>query len=149
MSGSSKFDVSKVHLIGLIPINFSVYNDKENPLSSDSIENFEYNFETDVAYNTEEKLFKIKIEAKIEVEADEKWAGNAGADIEYDFIFCVDNFEDFISNNKKNETVIDDLIVVTLTGISFSTMRGLVIARSGGTIIENSIFPVIDPKDLL
>jgi len=149
MSKKHKFDVSQIELLGYVPINFEIYNDKDNPLISDELENFDFDFETNIAYNSDDKLIKIGIKTIIKAVTKDDKKRKAGGNFYFEFIFEVANLEEFLTKEADEEDLkIDDLLIATLIGLSFSTTRGIIIARSGGTILENAILPVVNPREL-
>ena len=63
----------------------------------------------------------------------------------YNFHFKVDNLSEFI-NDKET---ISGLLGVTLLSISYSTLRGIVLERTCGTLLGGVILPVVNPAKLL
>ena len=63
-----------------------------------------------------------------------------GAD-QYEII----NFEEFINPQDSNSIMIPDQFVHTLLSISLSTSRGILAAKTEGTILKKIYMPVMNP----
>jgi|ERR1035437_9959313 hypothetical protein len=55
------------------------------------------------------------------------------------------NFEEFINPQDSNSIMIPDQFVQTLLSISLSTSRGILAAKTEGTILKNIYMPVMSP----
>ncbi|MDR3668380.1 MAG: hypothetical protein P4L35_16170 [Ignavibacteriaceae bacterium] len=55
------------------------------------------------------------------------------------------NFEDFIDPQNSNSITIPDQFVHTLLSITLSTSRGILAAKTEGTILRNIYMPVMNP----
>lgn len=66
------------------------------------------------------------------------------------FIFEVKNLKDFVEevggkitfmekSNEKN-------LLASIVGVSYSTMRGILITKGAGTILQTELLPVLDPN---
>lgn len=73
---------------------------------------------------------------------------NQGGNYEVDFIFQVDNLEEHYQFIEE-KPVFNGMLVVTLLGISFSTLRGMLISLWKDTKLHNVIPPVISVPELL
>lgn len=60
-------------------------------------------------------------------------------------IFEIINFEDFIDPNNSNSLSIPDQLIQTLLSITISTSRGILSAKTEGTILKNAYLPVLNP----
>jgi hypothetical protein len=55
--------------------------------------------------------------------------------------------EDFINEKDGEKNLnIPNIAATTLISIAFSSTRGLLIGRSGGTVLGIAALPIIDPK---
>jgi hypothetical protein len=66
-----------------------------------------------------------------------------------EFRFVVENFEDFVKVEEKDEIRIDAALAATLLAMAYSTARGIVFERTRGTFFDGVILPVIDPFNTL
>ncbi|MFH1212749.1 MAG: hypothetical protein V1681_01550 [Candidatus Neomarinimicrobiota bacterium] len=62
-------------------------------------------------------------------------------------IFYIANFNDFISAKKKIAFPHD--FIIMLMSISYSTLRGIIIERSAGTLPEPVILPIINLNEII
>ena len=62
--------------------------------------------------------------------------------------FKIDNLEDHILD-KEGKPIFDLNLGVTLISICYSTVRGIIYARTLGTIFEFAKLPIVNPVDLI
>ena len=68
------------------------------------------------------------------------------------FIYDVRNLNDLVSVNKDKTIVsfkdkgVEKQIVPLMIGVSYSTMRGIMIAKGGGTIMQVELLPIVNPQ---
>lgn len=68
----------------------------------------------------------------------------------HEIVFKVENMDDFIDQAEKPEdTVMDYMLMATLVGIAYSTVRGIIFTRTQGTSLNTVILPVVDPKKII
>ncbi|MEE1964602.1 hypothetical protein V1387_18080 [Allomuricauda taeanensis] len=67
----------------------------------------------------------------------------------YNFYFEVDNLSEMYSLNEDDLPVFQKLFVATLSGISYSTLRGVIMEKTSNTPWGTLILPVIDPSKIL
>lgn len=60
-------------------------------------------------------------------------------------IFEIANFEDFLIEGSQ-QVSIPDTIMVTLSSVSISTIRGIMYSQFKGTFLHSAILPIVDPK---
>lgn len=94
----------------------------------------------------------VGIELTIDIEAinesDEK-LGISGS-YTHEIVFRVENLNDFLEIHEDGSAPsIDFLMNATLTGIAFSTVRGIIFSRTQGTSLGTVILPVVDPKKIV
>ncbi|MBS9525840.1 hypothetical protein KI659_17600 [Litoribacter alkaliphilus] len=95
----------------------------------------------------EDRILKFVFDGKLELK-------NEAQDIlckcnfKCSFVLKVENLDDF--KREDGETIkFDPIIGLTCTGITYSTLRGIVFSKLLGTPLEHYMLPVIDPKSLM
>lgn len=68
--------------------------------------------------------------------------GNFG----FEFIFEVENLEDWISKSEEGGIKLDAHLRTTLRMLAYSTARGMVLLQTSGTGLDGFILPVIHPN---
>ena len=127
----------KIHFNQLIPQKEffdNTTNLKNNEIEMHVAQSVQHSFET--------KAFKISIHVVFTCEKAKF------AEYLYDFIFEVDNFLDFLTEDEGKQ-VFEKQIVGTLVGISYSTLRGIVYSKLSDTNLNGFILPVINPNEIL
>ena len=104
-----------------------------------------------MALNLDEKIVGLKHTIYIDTLNKKQEELEIRASYTHEFIFRVDNLQDFVDSpeeNEEKEENIDPILLGTLAGIAYSTVRGIVMNRTQGTALNAVILPVIDPKKL-
>lgn len=72
------------------------------------------------------------------------------ASFEIDFHFKIENLNNFYSVDEDRKTpIFASNLIATLLGISFSTVRGILIERLANTNLKGVILPVVSPGKML
>lgn len=100
------------------------------------------------AHDFEKKLFRIRLIVKMEGMKDK--TNKAGLSGEYgiEFHILVENLNDFIKE-KDGKKLVDKKLGGTLMGLIYSTARGIIFEKTGNTLFNGVLLPVIDPNSLL
>jgi len=59
--------------------------------------------------------------------------------------FLIPNFEEYISDSDKNQSLPKDLLYL-LNSVIIGTMRGVMFSEFRGTVLNNAYLPVLDPR---
>ena len=114
------------------------------------ITNPDYNL--NVAHKTSHNLKdeRVRIKLLIHLSNEQKGIGKNEADFEIDFHFKIQNLYNFYSLNEEKKTPIFSAhLIATLLGISFSTVRGILLERFANTNFKGVILPVVAPGKML
>lgn len=65
----------------------------------------------------------------------------------YDFIFSVSNLQSFIEHDSKGSMVLNGIMPHFLS-VAVGTMRGILVAKTAGTIISRFPIPIINVNQL-
>jgi hypothetical protein len=100
------------------------------------------------AYNLTEKNIRIRLLVNLQATKNETDKLGLTADFGIEFHIHVENLEQFIT--EKNETkLIDRKLGGVISGIVYSTARGIILERTSTTFFNSVVLPVIDPNLLL
>ncbi len=67
------------------------------------------------------------------------------ANFQYEFYFKVDNMHDLLSEEK----VVHPEIITSVLSLAYSTLRGIILERTCGTLLGSVILPIVNPLQLL
>lgn len=136
-----KFKIRKLEIRSLF-----LSEEATSLMYSKPIPNIDFNIIPNSKSNINNKVFAIilTINAFYKVEDEKRDVGKIVTLTE----FIIENMDDFVveKDGKKN---IDLPIqaATTLITIAFSSTRGLIIGRCGGTVLGIAPLPIIDPKN--
>jgi len=117
----------------------------ENPVKPAGIE---INVGQSTAFNIENKNIRIRLKIGLEARKNETEPIGLYGDYVLEFHIHVDDLEQFITETGDKK-LIDSKLGGTLSGIVYSTARGIIFERTAATAFGGVILPVIDPNHLL
>lgn len=146
MKETEEILTENIHLLKVRTI--AGFINQSDDIDEDDISGFESNFSFSTAYSIESKRIKNILEVKIQAIGKEKKIElEAGYTLE--FVFKIDNFEDLSKIQDDGTVKISVHLAATLAGICYSTLRGIVLEKTQGTLLNTVILPVINPYSLL
>lgn len=101
-----------------------------------------------LAFNLEQKNIRIRFLVKLEAMKNDTEKIGLSGDYGIEFHIHVDNLEEFIIE-KEDKKLIDRKLGGVLTGIVYSTARGIIHEQTASSHFGGIILPVIDPNKLL
>ncbi|MBI5403446.1 MAG: hypothetical protein HY959_08590 [Ignavibacteriae bacterium] len=104
-------------------------------------------FDISITNNIKFDLKTTEIIASVKVYTDSDKSELAG-EIKTLNEFEVINFDEVIKK-EENKINIPTNFLATIIGLSISNTRGMMIAKSTGTILENAILPILNPFDII
>jgi len=144
MAGSNQIIPEKIHLnqIKWISANTAI-SEETFPIQP----TYDFVIAYNMMHNLEKKIVKIRLYVDMHGIISKKIV-NQGGNYEVDFIFQIDNLEEHYQFIDE-KPVFNGMLVATLLGISFSTLRGMLISLWKDTKLSNVIPPVISVPELL
>lgn len=147
----AKVDISKISLLHVEIVSFSIKNDINTPVRKSDIKKIDFTFNTELRFNVELKETLIKLKVDVIATHEKSSEIEVGGNFVLDFIYKSENFEDYIrvEDEKNKKLDLTPAFILTLLGLSYSTARGIIFSRSSGTILEGILLPIIAPATLL
>jgi len=147
---NNKIASDKIHLTRIDMLQAGIQTTKKFWQNNVAPNILDFKYSKDFLLNLEEKLVVIDLGMKYKgltsTDESEKPVGLT-ANYEYRFFFVIDNIEDFLSDEDKN--TLDSSIVTTVLSIAFSTFRGILVEKTGGTVLGRMILPIVSPSILM
>jgi hypothetical protein len=148
MKDGRTIDPDKIHLVRLQTIKGAINNEGDSP----GAEVKEYGFKCDaaIAINAKDKVIGIKLEVVMDALGANKEKMGLTANYTHELVFVVDNLDDFTDLAEEGkEPKVERLMLGTLLGIAYSTVRGIIYTRTQGTPFAKALLPVADPKTFI
>ncbi len=148
MKNTPKVIPDKIHIVEFKQIKFQVESYFE--FNKTQLKGFETSLDFEIGFSAEEKLAKTDL--KVEVKTD---SAGSQTDISgffhFAFIYAIDNFNELVkpAEAETKSLDIDGELAITLVSITYSTVRGLLMAQLRGTDLEGFILKIVNPKELL
>lgn len=148
MNPNRKINPEKINIINIKTKKGNIDAGDDNQLQN--IRGYTFNFNVGSGFNQDKNIFGIELSVEIiAMDNSDVPLGPKGA-YTIEVLFNVENLQDFIEiKDDANPPLIDGLLVSTLGGIAFSTIRGIIYTRTQGTSLGAVILPVLDPKRLM
>lgn len=139
----------------------TVEGDKDAKIQFRAIELLNSSISAPLIKDTNNKAFTFDISTEIQLSEENKFIVviigikilNEGKDILFGTlttsnIFYIENYDEIVTKNESNETVLPNSLIVTLNSISLSTTRGVMWTTFKGTMLHNALLPMLDPKQI-
>lgn len=145
MAKKNQFDVSKTHYVHIRDLAFNYSVEKDMPLSRERGESIHFNVEIVKTIGPDEKIIRLVFTLELKTYGPDRKEASAVYVTEH--LFQVENLDELIQKGKDDFEV-DGILENTLTGIAYSTVRGMLHQKFTGTLFSNFILPIIRPADL-
>jgi len=130
----------------IIEVNLNSFQEFKPEIKiPENYNNYTYEIQVSSKVNKELRLIIISVLVKIFLDNEKKITL---ASIETSSIFEITNLNEIVKFEDE-KLKIPEFLMATLIGISISTIRGMLLAKTSGSIIQNAIIPVINPSDFL
>ena len=116
----------------------------DNPEKPDGVE---IKIGQNTSFNIEAKNIRIRLNIQLEAKKNETEPIGLSGEYGLEFHIHVENLEEFLVQ-KDERVLIDGKFGGTLSGIVFSTARGIIFERTSSTFFNGVLLPVIDPNRL-
>ena len=134
----------KIHLV---QVNWIKENTNLVEEKLDGNPTYDFQVAHNMMHNLEKEIVKIRLYVDMNGEINEKTI-DQGGNYEVDFIFKIDDFEDQYTV-EEDKPIFNGAFVATLLGISYSTLRGMLLTIWKDTKLKSVILPVIAVPELL
>jgi len=148
MKDGRKIEPEKIHLVKLQTLKGLLDNaayGKDRPIND-----YDYFFDASIGVNATEKVVGVKLVVEVKAIKTAQEPSELVAAYTHELIFVIDNLDDFTDVLEgQPQPKVDRLMLGTLLGITYSTVRGIIYTRTQGENMKGILLPVIDPKQLL
>ena len=147
MNAARQIDPEKISILQLKTKRGSI--EEGDNAGNTPIQGYTFNFQIGMGMRFEDSL--VGIELGIEIVGIDEFKKPVGATGSYthEIVFKVENLSEFLETTVENSpTKVDSILISTLMGIAYSTIRGIIFTRTQGTSLGSVILPVLDPKKL-
>lgn len=137
----------KPELLHIIDWNLLELSVKEDP--DEKSGDYEYNLDNQVefGFNPENKIIRAQLDITITKSSETDKQSSARAHVQVEFFYLVDNFDELHTEDENEVLQVDQGLMANLSGISFSTTRGLILQRFKDTSFERFILPIVSVAD--
>ncbi len=102
-----------------------------------------------LSFRLEDKLAKADLTITVRTDSKEQNIGEASGVFHLIFIYRIENLEQLLVTQEGKKLVLDAGLANALSSVSYSTSRGILMAKLQGTALQNFVLPIIDPNSLL
>jgi hypothetical protein len=137
-------------LIALVNVQLTKFEiSASDDFELDAVSGYNVEHSVELGFNVEDKLARVDFTLKVNSTSPDKGAGKASGNFLFVFIYQVENLAELTSIGEGNKLVINGALSSSITSISFSTSRGILLTKCSGTALQNFILPIINPSVLL
>ena len=137
----------KINIVNTAIVKWNI--DSPFEFLPENVNGYEFNFDFNLGFNLEDKLVKADFKIDVATKSEGKNIEEARGMFHFVYVFHIENLEELATADKMDQIVLSGDLGNSLASITYSTTRGILIARLNGTSLEKFILPVIDPNQLL
>jgi hypothetical protein len=146
MSDKKPFDPEKLSIIEFKLIKGQI--DTPEEFDIEKIEGHQVENSLKLGFNLEDKLIKADFTADVKTDSKGENEEEARGIFHLVFIYRVENLE-MLATPDNNTLNVEPALLNALSGITYSTARGIMLTRLQGTAFKDFILPIINPNKLL
>lgn len=98
-------------------------------------------------FNLERKLVRADFEIKLQTQSANP--EEAVAEATLSFFFTIFNYAELIEMQEKAAPKVHPHLLYSLTGVAYSTARGILLERLRGSVFKGYVLPVADPVKMI
>ncbi|WP_298350399.1 hypothetical protein [Runella sp.] len=146
MLDKKPFDPEKLSMIEFKLIKGQI--DTPEEFDIEKIEGHQVENSLKLGFNLEDKLIKADFTADVKTDSKGENEEEARGIFHLVFIYRVENLE-MLATPDNNTLNVEPALLNALSGITYSTARGIMLTRLQGTAFKDFILPIINPNKLL
>jgi hypothetical protein len=108
-----------------------------------------FNVDFELGFNLDDKLIKADFSVNIETKSKETVIKEANGVFRFLYVFYIDNIEELTTLENDQTITLHQSLGNALASITYSTSRGVLMARLQGTAFSDFILPIINPNNLV
>lgn len=141
------FDPEKITFVEFKMIKGQV--DTPENFDMDKISGYQLDNSLQLGFDLSNKLTKADFSISIKTDSKGENDTEATGVFHLVFIYNVENLEELAKPNKKKLIELNPALGNSISSITYSTSRGILLTRLQGTALQNFVLPVINPNKLL
>jgi hypothetical protein len=141
------FDPNKVHFSDFKMLKGQVETPSGMEIPSDL--QFLSEFSLSIGLGTGNQSMRVDLGVEIKVDAASAEVTPIRGSFLFAFVYQIENIDELVQFSESEAPQLDYHLSVALAGITYSTVRGILMTRLQGTLLERFIMPVINPADLI
>jgi hypothetical protein len=102
-----------------------------------------------LGFSMEDKLVKADLTVSVKTISESGNETEASGFFHFAFVYRIDNLDELVVQTDDGNVHVNAGLGNALSSITYSTSRGILMARFQGTALASFILPVIDPNSLL
>ncbi len=147
MQDKSIFDPEKITLIDFKMIKGQVDTPENFDISK--VVGHQLDNSLQLVFNLDDKLAKADFTVSLKTDSKGENESEATGNFHLIFIYRIENLEQLTTPEKNKRLNLNPGLANTLSSVTYSTSRGILLTRLHGTALQNFVLPIIDPNKLL
>lgn len=143
----SLFDPTKVHFSDFKMLKGQVETPAGLELPADL--QFLSDYALSMGLSADNELLRVDLAVEIKAESPTAEMPAIQGSFHFAFLYQIENLDELVQLADAKAPQLDYNLSVALAGITYSTVRGMLMTRLQSTLLEKFIMPVVNPADLL
>lgn len=110
---------------------------------------FASEYHLSIGLGTDNKLIRVDLGVEIKAISPTTEMVPVQGSFLFAFAYQIENINELVHNAASEAPQLDYNLSIALAGITYSTVRGILMTRLQGTLLEKFIMPVVNPAELL
>lgn len=102
----------------------------------------------ELSVNTDFNLLRADLFVEVKTDSKGQNSSEASGSFHLAFLYYIEKLKELVNFSSDHTTEINPWLAQTISSITYSTARGILMARLRGTALQWFILPVIDPNKL-
>ncbi|HTF02640.1 MAG TPA: hypothetical protein VK826_01390 [Bacteroidia bacterium] len=116
---------------------------------SKMVEQYEVNYDFDMGFNIAGSLVRSVLRVDVKTKSRAGQSPEAKGQFELHYYFNVDGLRELAKADKDGIVKINPDLANAIASVTYSTTRGILMARMQNTAFEDFILPVVSPNELV
>jgi|GEM_PF-292152 hypothetical protein len=113
------------------------------------VEQYEVNYNFDMGFNISGNLVRSILKVDVKTKSSVGQASEAKGNFVLHYYFTVDRLKNLTKPNANGVVTVNSDLANAVASVTYSTTRGILMARMQNTAFENFILPIVNPNELV
>ncbi|TGE18949.1 hypothetical protein [Hymenobacter elongatus] len=144
--------LSQIHLVSGVFIECAILNEAPDTYVKLGTQRFQIYHNVSPSFSIEEEYILIDLTVHCQPMEEDDQPSPVKGRFRLHLTFLVENLRDYLEaapEAPQQPPLPSQQLILTLTGVAYSTARGMIAAKTSDTILQPFVLPLLDVRDLV